>query len=151
MKFERDAVREILETPDNLDVEGAREIKLTDASDLLGALRTKPGALRGSLSLFQADSTMRRMFFQHFEKRPRDFIELLLFVRQHNHEIVHLQKAIDTCMSCCPQHPVSLDKLKILLNHKQHKPVIEHPTEELSRSIARHCEEQLQDIQSLIF
>ena len=44
MKFERDAVREILETPDNLDVEGAREIKLTDASDLLGALRTKPGA-----------------------------------------------------------------------------------------------------------
>jgi len=46
---------------------------------------------------------------------------------------------------------VSLDKLKILLSQKQDEPVIEQPTQELSRSIARHCHEQLQDIQSLIF
>jgi transposase/transposase-like protein len=117
----------------------------------LETLRTKPGALRGSLTLFQADLGLRRIFFQHFEKRPRDFIELLLFARQHNYAIVQLQKAIDKCIKCCPQHPISLDKLKILLGQKQNEPVIEEPTEELSKNIARHCQEQLQDIQSLIF
>ena len=44
MKFERNAVREILETPDNLDVEGAREIKLTDASEFMQSLRADSDA-----------------------------------------------------------------------------------------------------------
>ncbi|MCP4073412.1 MAG: IS21 family transposase, partial [Hyphomicrobiales bacterium] len=116
----------------------------------LETLRTKPGALRGSLSLFQADIGLRQIFLQHFEKSPRDFIELLLFARQHKYGIVHIQKAIDKCIRCCPQHPVSLDKLKILLSQKQIEPVIEPPTQELSKSIAKHCQKQLQDIQSLI-
>ena len=42
MNFERNAIREILETPDNLDVEGAREIKLTDASEFIESLATEP-------------------------------------------------------------------------------------------------------------
>jgi hypothetical protein len=46
MNFERNPVREILETPDNLDVEGAREIKLTDASEFIQSLRTEPGEPR---------------------------------------------------------------------------------------------------------
>ena len=117
----------------------------------LETLRTKPGALRGSLSLFQADLTLRRVFFLHFEQRPREFIELLLFARQHQYEIDDLQRAIDKCLGYCPHHPVSLDKLKILLNQKQGEPIIEQPAQELSTSIARHCHQQLQDIQSLIF
>ena len=46
----------------------------------LKTLGTKPGALRGSLTLFQADLGLRNIFSQHFEERPRDFIELLLLL-----------------------------------------------------------------------
>jgi hypothetical protein len=42
MSSERNAIKEILETPDNLDVEGAREVKLTDASEFIRALPHDP-------------------------------------------------------------------------------------------------------------
>lgn len=42
MNFERNPIREILDTPDNLDIEGAREVKLTDASEFINALRPNP-------------------------------------------------------------------------------------------------------------
>ena len=116
----------------------------------LKTLGTKPGALRGSLTLFQADLGLRNIFSQHFEERPRDFIELLLYLRENNHEIVQLQKVIDKCIPCCPQHPVSLDKLKILLHQKERDNRDQAPAHELSKSIEQHCREQLQDIQPLV-
>ena len=117
----------------------------------LKTLRTKPGALRGSLTLFQADLGLRKIFTQHFQTRPREFVELLLFAREKQYEIVRLQQAIEKCVKLCPQHPASLDKLKILLCQQQQDPELRQAEQELSHDITRHCQQQLQDIQALIF
>jgi hypothetical protein len=119
----------------------------------LKTLRTKPGALLGSLTLFQADQQLKKIFSKDFENRPRQFIELLLFVRQQQYDLGELQQAIDKCIACCPQHPVSLDKLKILLNQNKStdlEPIAQQATEEFSQSIIQHAQQQLRDIQTLI-
>ncbi len=119
----------------------------------LKTLRTKPGALLGSLTLFQADQHLKNIFSKDFENRPRQFIELLLFVREEEYEIAELQQAINKCIACCPQHPVSLDKLKILLKQNRapdQVPIPQQATEEFSQSIIEHSQQQLRDIQALI-
>jgi hypothetical protein len=119
----------------------------------LKTLRTKPGALRGSLSLFQAEQRLRELFFTHFEKTPKTFVEALLHLRKHQYTITDLQKAIKQCLASCPHHPLSLDKLKILLAQQKDKHNVSVPktaAHPFTEDIAAHSLAQLQDIQTLI-
>lgn len=81
----------------------------------LKTLYTKPGALAGLLSLRQADKGLRHIFYSYFEKRPKMFVELLLYLRKEQYNVVQLQQAIDSCIKFCPHQQPSLDKIKILL------------------------------------
>jgi transposase/transposase-like protein len=120
----------------------------------LKTLRKKPGALAGSLSLYQAEQIFKTSFHHHFKNQPKDFIDLLLYMQQHGLSAKALQKAVDQCIQHCPHHPVSLDKLKILMNRPtDEKPGdTAHPKQDqgMSTHIARHCQDQLQSIQALI-
>lgn len=116
----------------------------------LKTLRTKPGALLGSLTLHQADQSLKDIFNAHYKQRHKDFIELLLYVREQKYSIVELKDAIEKCISRCPQHPLCLDKLKILLTQKL-KPHNQTtiPVGQISQQIEQNAIEQLQVIQSL--
>jgi len=118
----------------------------------LKTLRTKPGALRGALSLLQADQSLRNIFSQYFAEKPKEFVELLLHLREKKYTITQTQQAIEKCIKACPHHPVNLDKLKILLLPKaKNEPALRPDADELSNDIAQHCTEQLKAIQSLIY
>jgi len=118
----------------------------------LKTLRTKPGALLGSLTLHQADQWLKDIFITHYKQRHKDFIELLLYIRQAQYTIVEVQSAIERCISICPQHPLSLDKLKILLMQKtESNNHTTTPTGQMSKQIEQNAIGQLQTIQSLIY
>jgi len=117
----------------------------------LKTLRTKPGALLGSLTLHQADQALKDIFNTHYKQRHKDFIELLLYIREHKYSIIQLQCAIDKCISKCPRHPLDLDKLKILLAQKlepNNQDTI--PVGQMSQQIEQNAVGQLRTIQSLI-
>ncbi len=133
----------------------------------LKTLRTKPGALLGSLTLVQADQQLQQIFHQHFEDAPKAFIELLIFLKKntpeapHGYSIEAAQRAIDQCVESCPHHPICLDKIKILLaQSSSHTPTAsDAPSaaassvvdeQEMSSTIAQFCNHQLKDIQSLM-
>ena len=117
----------------------------------LQTLHLKPGALKGSLTLQQADERLRHLFFHHFDETPRDFVEILLYLRDKQYSIVQFQQSIYECLRLCPHQSVSLDKIKILLmngsNTDQAPTKAEDP---MSKQIAQQCTNQLKEIQSLI-
>ncbi len=118
----------------------------------LKTLRIKPGALAGSLTLQQADLRLRHIFCTYFNESPRVFVETLLYLRQKNYSIPHLQQALDQCLKLCPHQAVSLDKIKILLLPKQQNDSVQiTPQDPFSKQIVQHSTAQLKSIQSLVF
>lgn len=82
----------------------------------LDTLLKKPGALAGSVALKTADKRLRLLYERHFQGRAKVFIQLLHYQRDQNLPLQAIEKAITSCLETCPQHPVSLDKIKILCN-----------------------------------
>jgi len=118
----------------------------------LKTLKTKPGALMGSLSIQQADERLRALFEQYFSLQAKVFIDLLLWCRSQNYSVEDMQKATLKCYKCCPHQLVDLDKIKILLQQKSGTPIqtTSLGTSDMSRDIATHCTQQLEDINALI-
>src|SRR6056297_1138794 len=77
----------------------------------LGTLYYKPGALAGSQALKSASENVRSVYENYFKKSPKDFVELLLFSREHKYEFTDIEKAIDRLKDICPGD-ISLDKIK---------------------------------------
>ncbi len=117
----------------------------------LKTLRIKPGALAGSLTLQQADQSLKNIFTAYFNESPREFVEALLYLRQKNYTIPELQQAIDQCMSLCPHQAVSLDKIKILLLPQQQNGKDKTtPQDPFSKQISEQSSAQLKSIQTLV-
>ncbi len=118
----------------------------------LKTLRTKPGALMGSLSIQQADERLRALFEQYFVLQPKVFIDLLLWCRSQNYSIEDMQKATRQCHHFCPHLDVDLDKIKVLLQQEKSTPIqtTKGETSDMSRDIAAHCTAQLEAINALI-
>ena len=117
----------------------------------LKTLRTKPGALMGSLSIQQADERLRTLFEQYFILQPKIFIDLLLWC-QSRYAIEEMQKATQQCYNYCPHQLVGLDKIKVLLQSNLSEKVQAKSlgTSDMSREIALHCTGQLEAINALI-
>ncbi len=121
----------------------------------LKTLRNKPGALSGSLTLYQAEQSLKDIFLEYFSDRSKDFIDLLLYLREHGYSITEVKNAIEQCISLCPHQLPQPDKIKILLRHKststQQIQTQKITTDsQMSADIKHHAQRQLQNIQSLI-
>lgn len=88
----------------------------------LGTLYYKPGALAGSQALKSAPENVRSVYENYFRKSPRDFVELLLFAREHKYEFADIEKAISQLKDICPSD-ISLDKIKAVSMQKEQIPV----------------------------
>lgn len=87
-----------------------------DLSHYLNSLQRKPGALKRSVALQQAEEALRNIYFQHFQEQPKSFIELLHYQRNHSLSSSQIQQAINELfrLGC---RMITLDKIKIRLEH----------------------------------
>ena len=122
----------------------------------LKTLRNKPGALAGSLTLKQAEQSIQTIFQNYFKDQAKDFIILLLHIRQKKYSITDWQNALEQCIKLCPHQAVEVDKIKLLLaqkrnqNTKPNTPISTTDYSDMSMDIDRHCKAQLEHIQALI-
>lgn len=119
-------------------------------------LSHKPAALHGSLTLQQADKCLRDLYHTHFQNEPKNFIELLIFIKDKQQSVSDLQKAIGQCLHISPHLPLCVDKIKFFLTEPQ--PPLALPKcagvpsqkEHTDEQIAHFCRQQLQHIQALM-
>jgi hypothetical protein len=76
-------------------------------------LQRKPGALAGSQALSSAPQQVKDVFNKFFFTKPKDFIELLIFLRDHDLGFEMVIKAIESLKRTCP-HNISADMIKVL-------------------------------------
>lgn len=118
----------------------------------LNTLSRKPGALAGSLGLQQADKRLRDWFETHFKGQAKAFIELLIWMKQHQYKIERVQPAIDKCVQICPHQSPDLDKIKVLVQQSQQPSpeAVIPPQNSMSGTIAQYCNDQLAAIAALV-
>lgn len=110
----------------------------------LDTLKRKPGALKGSVALDQADTALKRIYANYFQDTPRQFIELLHYQRQKGLTCLQIQAAINKLLKLGTKD-ISLDKIKVTMEHapQQDQLVKEGEIEHLAKA-------QLKDLADLL-
>lgn len=104
----------------------------------LYTLKRKPGALAGSQALASAPEKVKHIFSQYFEDTPKDFVELLLFLQDHDYTFDKVIAAIDR-LKQTSAHDISVDKIKVLCMQKNeiYTPVLNNDDQILQQSRAQ--------------
>lgn len=104
----------------------------------LYTMKRKPGALAGSQALESAPEDVKQTFEKFFVHCAKDFVELLIFLRDHNFSFNKVNEAIETLKVTCP-HDISLDKIQALCMQKniEYTPPENHDDQILQQSIAQ--------------
>ena len=79
----------------------------------LHSLDRKPGALPGSVALKQSDRKLQDIYHRYYQSRAKDFIELLMFMKEQNtgiHEIEHVINTLNEIGSL----EINTDKIKLV-------------------------------------
>lgn len=84
------------------------------------ALSQKPGALRFSEALRQADRGLKNLYLRHFTDHPRMFIELLHYRKERQLEVAQIQQAIDKLL-VLGSREITLDKIRVVLENTPHE------------------------------
>lgn len=83
----------------------------------LDTLLRKPGALKNSVALQQADKYISEIYNEHFKGNEKDFIELLHFCKKYQVSSTELKQSVDKVASIT-EHDVSKDKIIAILENK---------------------------------
>jgi len=104
----------------------------------LYTLRRKPGALAGSRALASAPEEVKHIYSQYFKDNPRDFVELLIFLQDHDYSFERVEEAISR-LKKTSAHDISLDKIKVLCMQKNgvYAPVLNNDDQILQQSLAQ--------------
>ncbi|HZK60578.1 MAG TPA: IS21 family transposase [Anaerovoracaceae bacterium] len=84
-----------------------------DIYHYLNTLKKKPGALTNSLALQQAHTRISNLYEKHFTTNRRDFVELLLFMKEYDISIEKIESAVAKMILINPID-ISADKIKFL-------------------------------------
>jgi transposase len=101
----------------------------------LHSLHRKPGALPGSVALKQSDVKLQALYHRYYKKRAKDFIELLLYMRDQDKGIEEIEHAI-TQLNRIGSFEMSTDKIKLVLA-KEARPLPQFEPGEIDRSALR--------------
>ena len=112
----------------------------------LHTLKVKPGVLAGSQALASAPKEVKQVFSRYFADTPKDFVELMIFLQEHDYPFDKVNAAIDKLMQTSP-HDISLDKIKALCMQKSdvYVPQLDNDDQILLQSQA-----QLEEISALL-
>lgn len=105
----------------------------------LYTLKRKPGALSGSQALASAPDKVKHIFNEYFTDTPKDFVELLVFLQDHDYGFDKATQAIDR-LKQISAHDISLDKIKALCMQKNEvyaPPVLNEDDQILQQSRAQ--------------
>jgi transposase len=80
----------------------------------LHSLRRKPGALSGSVAFKQSDGRLQALYHRYYQNRAKDFIELLLYMREHDKRIEEIEHAI-TQLNQIGLYEIRTDTIKLVL------------------------------------
>ena len=80
----------------------------------LHSLHRKPGALSGSVALKQSERKLQKIYHRYYQEQSRDFIELLLYMKEQDTGIEEIEHAIST-LTRIGSFEMSRDKIKLLL------------------------------------
>lgn len=112
----------------------------------LYTLKRKPGSLAGSQALASAPENVKNIFSQYFADTPKDFVNLLLFLQEHDFAFDKVIEVIDRLKKISP-HDISLDKIKMLCMQKNEVYVPELNNDD---QILRQSRAQLEELSSLL-
>lgn len=102
----------------------------------LQSLHRKPGALSGSVALKQSDRTLQDIYHRYYQDRAKDFIELLLYMKEQNKRIQEIEQAVIK-LQHSGSFEISTDKMKLVLAKQvQALPMFDEPGE-IDRSALR--------------
>jgi hypothetical protein len=101
----------------------------------LHSLHRKPGALSGSVALKQSDRKLQDLYHRYYQDRAKDFIELLLYMKEHDKGIEEIEHAISQ-LNRIGSFEMSTDKIKLVLA-KEVRPVRMCEPGEIDRSALR--------------
>ena len=79
----------------------------------INTFKRKPGSLASSTAMQQADPRIQNIYNIYYNKRERDFIELLLFIGENN--ILMVQNAINLLKNISPTN-ITTEKIKSICN-----------------------------------
>ena len=112
----------------------------------LYTLNRKPGALAGSQALASAPEDVKHLFDKYFVHCAKDFVELLIFLRDHNFSFNKVNEVIETLKRTCP-HDISLDKIQALCMQKN---IVYTPPENHDDQILQQSRAQLEELSLLL-
>lgn len=112
----------------------------------LYTLQRKPGALAGSQALESAPEDVKQTFEKYFAHATKDFVELLIFLRDHSYPFEKVTEAIQALNRTCP-HDISLDKIRALCMQKN---IMYTPREDHDDQIVQQSLAQLEELSLLL-
>jgi len=77
----------------------------------------KPGALAGSVALRQSEGAVRALYTQYYRKHPREFIEVLFYLKESGKEIREITAAIEK-LEGLGGFDHNLDKIRIVCERR---------------------------------
>ena len=92
----------------------------------LKTLNKKPGALKGSVALKQADENTRSLYLEYYKGSEKDFINLLNYMKSEKKTLLEITDTIFELLKQSINAEITTDKIKMQINS-----LIEHNLEDL--------------------
>ena len=110
----------------------------------LKTLKRKPGAVRSSVALSQMKEDFQTLYQNYFYSKSRDFIELLIYMKENKLTLKDIQTVIFKLEKLCPRD-ISTVKIKTIIEREEEEEKFSSKTEieEISMS-------QLSDLAQLL-
>jgi transposase len=83
----------------------------------LDTLKRKPGALAGSVAFAQAEPRLKRIYRDYYPDNPKDFIELLHYLRDQKKSLGEIETAIKQ-LSQLSSSTITTDKIKVICDRQ---------------------------------
>lgn len=90
-----------------------------ELSHYIHTLLRKPGAMKNSVALQQADTYLVKLYKDQFIGEEKQFVELLYYCDKNEISAIELKKAVDNVINITA-HDVSKDKIISILEHKDY-------------------------------
>jgi len=84
----------------------------------LQTLKRKPGAVRSSVALSQMKEGFQNIYRKYFSAKSRDFIELLIYMKENNLSLPEVQTIICKLEKLCPSS-ISTVKIKTIIERNE--------------------------------
>ncbi len=110
----------------------------------LESLKRKPGAVVGSIAFVQMNEELKTIYRNYFSSQTKDFIELLIYMKENQKSIADIQKIINKLLRISPTH-ISTAKIKSISERNIYEEKIDYSTK-----IDEFSKEQLSILSQLI-